>query len=201
MKTFSVGSTGISLNSNVFSPTIVARGTRSNERVGRKILLKQITILGYIYTDFNAPSLLADVWNNIRYGLAVVPTGYGTYNTESLYPFMWDSVSGGLQDPHLYLRNLNETKRLKMVTDRKTRVMMSFYSNTTNIIGAYQSNWLRMVKIKKKLNMEVEWTEADTGGQLENIVKNYLFFWFYSDSTSVPHPTIRFNVRIKFLDT
>lgn len=54
--------------------------------------------------------------------------------------------------------------------------------------------------VKKRKWQDLE--DEDTGnGDAQYIVKNALFFWYYSDSTAIPHPTIRFNYRVKFLDT
>lgn len=196
-----VGATSITLNGPVYSIVQISQGQGPEHRIGRKVVITQVTILGYIYIDFNVPTVLNDVWNNLRYGLAVVPGGYGVYNTDSMYAHMWDSSSGTLQDPHLLVRNLNETNKIKMILDRKTSVVHSMYTASGVNVGAYQSNFKRFLKIKKKLRMEVVYNISATGSNPSSIEKNWLYFWYFSDSTTTPHPTLRFVCRVKFLDT
>lgn len=175
--------------------TKITQGTGAHQRVGNKILLKQITFL----LQFTSPgeiALAADVWNNIRFGICVCPKGFDNITPANHYASLWDPETGEQKDPHLYLRNLARTGTYKMVVDKRTRVFKDYIA-ALNSVG---SNFIRTKKIKKKLNMTVEFESTNTAGNAVGVTKNYLFFWFYSDSTAAPHPAFRFSYRLRYID-
>lgn len=186
---------------NVFFPCVIAQGPGFMERIGRSVTIKQITIIGYVFMNQSTQTVLSDLYNNIRYGLAVVPSGYVTFNTLDMWNHMFTDHTSG--DPHLALRVLSNTSKIKMILDKKITLMDTYFrSGTGTVYGAYDhKGWRKAIKIKKKMNMKIEWLVGNSTGIYSAVEKNFIYFWYTSDSTTAPHPRIYWTYRIRYVDS
>lgn len=186
-------------NNNVFFPCAIPLGSKFNERIGKRVLIKSIIISGRIEGVVAGALGFQDLWNNYRMGIAVVPSGYETYNSLVLRDRIFTNTTIG--NPHIWFRHLDETSKIKMIKDKRGTIYDTLVRDSTGTaVGMYNGQWQKNFRIKKKLNMAIEYEKDNQTGHHSSVLKNFLFFWFYSDSTTIPHPSITFSVRCRFID-
>jgi hypothetical protein len=178
------GSGYITNNSSAMVLNQVPQGTTSTTRIGRKIRMTAVHILGRIMATTNGA-----IYNPVRIAIVYIPRLDRTTTTMPPQNVIWTS-----QSPH-ELRVLNNADRFKIVRQWTWDVLGDRDAVTC---GCEALTVDKMVK----LDLPTVWTQADTSGSFDDMEEGGLCLYVQGiqSTASGNNGTFTFTARVYFED-
>lgn len=161
----------------------VAQGSDFNNRIGRKITMKSITVRLVTFCSTLSVSTL------IRYFIVLDTQCNAAAATVT------DVFSGTSPNMSTYIMNLNNRDRFKVLMDKVQRIDVG--ANTTATPGIPNRSF-----IKKYIKLNTPVTFGGTGATVGSLITNSLLLFVSSDSLIADGNkyTVAGNIRVRFTD-
>ncbi len=172
----------------------VVQGDGESNRIGRKMTMKSIYVVGQVNIGALAAQSGANDGTVVFIALVLdTQTNGATINSEDVYI----NPGANIITAATPIRNLQFTKQFKVLATRKFSIQQPNMTNDTGATGdVIIGGATRQFKIYKKLNHEVNF--SGTTETVANIIDNSLHMIAYTSSlTQVPK--ISYNSRLRFM--